>query len=65
MEGFMKGSTNHCYIQNIEALDLAVSQIFFVCVSPIVSLWALSVAMETTILIQFAPNHNAVNSSTQ
>ena len=32
-----------------------------IVVFPIVSLWELSVAMETTILIQSAPKSNAVN----
>ena len=36
-----------------------------VLVFPIVSLWELSVAMETTILIQSAQKPNAINSSTQ
>ena len=34
-------------------------------VFPIVSLWELSVAMETSIFIQSAPKPNAVNSPTQ
>ena len=34
-------------------------------VFPIVSLWDLSVAMETTILIQSAPKPNAINHPTQ
>ena len=34
-------------------------------VFPIVSLWDLSVAMETTILIQSAPKPNAINPPTQ
>ena len=39
MAGFMKGTIEHCYIQNIEALGLVVSEkkIFF-NVFPIVSL---------------------------
>ena len=35
------GTTKHCYIQNIEALGLLVSEKFFL-VFPIVSLWRLS-----------------------
>ena len=51
LAGLMKGTTKHCYIQNIEALGLVI----FFYVFPIVSLWEVSVAMETTILIQSAP----------
>ena len=35
------GTTKHCYIQNIEALGLLVSEKFFLVFS-IVSLWRLS-----------------------
>ena len=52
LAGLMKGTTKYCYIQNIEALGLVI---FFYYVFPIVSLWELSVAMETTIWIQSAP----------
>ena len=37
---------------------------FFFFVFPIVSLWGLSIAMETTILMLFAPNTNAINPPT-
>ena len=53
LAGLMKGTTKHCYIQNIEAQGLVI----FFYVFPIVSLWELSVAMETTILIQSAPKN--------
>ena len=36
------GTTKHCYIQNIEALGLLVSEKKFFLVFPIVSLWRLS-----------------------
>ena len=40
---FIMGTTKHCYIQNIEALDLLVSEKkFLFLVFPIVSLWRLS-----------------------
>ena len=38
---------------------------FFFSFFPIVSLWDLSVAMETTVLIQSAPKPNALNPLTQ
>ena len=53
LEQFRMGTTKHYYIQNLEALGLVVSDNFFGF--PIVSLWGLSVAMETKILIQSAP----------
>ena len=48
-------------IRNIKAVGLVVSDKKIVLVFPIVSLWDLSVAMETTILIQSAPKPNAIN----
>ena len=53
MAGLMKRTTRHCYTQNMKALGLVVSEkedfyMFF----PIVSLWELSVAMETRVLIR-------------
>ena len=55
LAGFMKGTIKHCYIQNIEALGLVVSEkIFFIYFFPIVSLWEVSVAMKKTIWIQSA-----------
>ena len=66
LAGLMKGTTKHRYIQNIEALGLVVlKKKKFFYVFPILSLWELSVAMETTILIQSAPKPNAVNPPTQ
>ena len=56
---------SHCYIPNIKAVGLMVSEKKIFLVFPIVSLWDLSVAMETTILIQSAPKPNAINPLTQ
>ena len=57
------GTTKHCYIQNIEALagpcGFREEDIF--SFFPIVSVWELSVAMETTILIQSATKPDAIN----
>ena len=39
--GFMKGITKHCYIQNIEALGLVVSEKNIFHVSPTISLWQI------------------------
>ena len=39
---FIMGTTKHCYIQNIEALGLLVSEKKIFLVFPIVSLWRLS-----------------------
>ena len=43
---------HHCYTQNMKALDLVVSEkkIFLLCF-PIVSVWKLSVALKTRVLI--------------
>ena len=38
---FIKRTTIHCYIQNMKALGLVVSEKIFFYVSPIVSLWEL------------------------
>ena len=46
-------------------MGLVVSEKKILLVFPIVSLWDLSVAMETTILIQSAPKPNAINPPTQ
>ena len=46
-------------------MGLVVSEKKIFLVFPIVSLWHLSVAMETTILIQSAPKPNAINPPTQ
>ena len=58
MAGFMKRATRHCYKQNMKALCLVVSEKkIFICF-PIVSLWELSVAMETRVLIRPGPKPN-------
>ena len=50
--GFIKRTTIHCYTQNMKALcHVVLEKIFFSCF-PIVSLWKLSVAMETRVLIR-------------
>ena len=46
-------------------MGLVVSEKKIFLVFPIVGLWDLSVAMETTILIQSAPKPNAINPPTQ
>ena len=53
------------HTKHIEALGLVVLKKNFFFVFPIVSLWELSVAMETTILIHSAPKPDAVNPPTQ
>ena len=65
MAQFMKRTISHCYIPNIKAVGLVVSEKKIFLVFPVVSLWDLSVAMETTILIQSAPKPNAINPPTQ
>ena len=59
LAGFIKRTTIHCYTQNMQALGHVVSEkkIFFK-VFPIVSLWELSVAMETRVLIRPGPTPN-------
>ena len=58
LAGFMKRTTRHCYTQNMRALGLVVSEKkIFICFS-IVSLWELSVAMETRVLIRPGPKPN-------
>ena len=59
MAGFMKGITKHCYTQNIKALDLMVSEKKIFYVFPIITLWELSVAMETRVPIRPGPKPNA------
>ena len=55
LAGFMKRTTRHCYTQNMRSLGLVVSEKkIFICFS-IVSLWELSVAMETRVLIRPGP----------
>ena len=46
-------------------MGLVVSEKKIFLIFPIVSLWDLSVAMETTILIQSAPKPNTINPPTQ
>ena len=58
LAGFMKGITYHCYTQNIKALGLIVSEKKIFYVFPIITLWELSVAMETRVSI-FGPKPNA------
>ena len=59
MAGFMKRTTGHCYTQNMKALGLVVSEKkIFLYVFLIVSLWELSVAMETRVLIRPDPKPN-------
>ena len=54
----MKRTTRHCYTQNMRGLGLVVSEKkIFICFS-IVSLWELSVAMETRVLIRPSPKPN-------
>ena len=58
MAEFMKRTTRHCYTQNMKALGLVVSEKkVFICF-PIVSIWELSVAMETRVLIRPGPKPN-------
>ena len=55
LAGFIKRTTIHCYKQNMKAMGLVVSEKFFFYVFPIVSLWELSVAMETRVLFRPGP----------
>ena len=56
LAGFMKRTTRHCYTQNMRGLGLVVSEKkIFICFS-IVSLWELSVAMETRVLTRPGQN---------
>ena len=58
MAEFMKRTTRNCYTQNMKALGLVVSEKkIFICF-PIVSLWELSVAMETRVLIRHGSKSN-------
>ena len=65
LAGFIKRTTIHCYIQNMKALGLVVSEKIFFYVFPTVSLWELSVAMETRVLIQPGPKPNTTFPSPQ
>ena len=55
LAGFKKRTTIYCYSQNMKALGHVVSEKKIFYVFPIVSLWELSVAMETRVLIQPSP----------
>ena len=55
LAGFIKKTTTHCYEQYVIALGLVVSEKKIFYVFPIVSLWELSVAMETRVLIRPGP----------
>ena len=59
LAGFMKGITKCCYTRNIKALGLIVSEKKVFYVFPIITLWELSVAMETRLPNQSSPKHNA------
>ena len=57
---FIKRTTIHCYTDNMKAPDLVISEKnFFFMFFPIVSIWELSVAMETRVLIRPGPKPNA------
>ena len=64
LAGFMKGLLNIATYKILKLGTLCFRRRFFYAF-PIVSLWELSVAIETTILIQSAPKPNAVNPLTQ
>ena len=53
-----EGITKHCCTQNIKALGFMVSEKMFY-VFPIITLWELSVAMETRVPIGPGPKPNA------
>ena len=60
LAGFIKRATIPFYTQNMKGLGLVVSEKnFFFYVFPIVSLWELSVAMETRVPIRPGPKPNA------
>ena len=58
LAGYIKRTTIHCYIQNMKALGLVALEENIFYVFPIVSLWELSVAMETRVLIRPGPKPN-------
>ena len=64
MAQYMYRIISHCHIPNIKAVGLVVSEKKIFKFLPIVSLWELYVAMETTIFIQTAPKPNADNPPT-
>ena len=47
-----------CYMQNMKSLGLVVSEKIFCLFFPIASLWELSVAIETRVLIRAGPKPN-------
>ena len=58
LEGFIKRTPIHCYIQNMKALGFLVSEKFiyiYIHIFPIACLWELSVPMETRVLIPPGP----------
>ena len=55
----IKDNPKHCYIQNITALGLMVSEKMIILCYPFVSQWKLYVAMETRVLIRSGPKPNA------
>ena len=65
LAGFIKRTTTHCYIQNMKALSLVVSEKEIALCFPIVSPWELSVAMEARVLIRPGPKPNATFSPPQ
>ena len=58
LAGFIKGTIIHCYTQNMKALALWFGRRRLFYVFPIVSLWELSNAMETRVLIGPGPKPN-------
>ena len=63
LAGFIKRTFTHCYIQNMKALGLLVSEkkiCFMLFFFSIESLWELSVAMETRVLIRPCPKPKTI-----
>ena len=56
----MKRVTKQCYTQNIIVLGLMVSENKIFYVFPIITLWELSVTIETKVQIGSNPKHYAV-----
>ena len=59
LAGFMTGITKPSYTQNIKGLGLMASEKKIFYVFPIITLWELSVAMETRVPIGSGPKPNA------
>ena len=59
LAGFIKRTTIQCYTQTMKGLGLVVSEKKIFYGFPIVSLWELSVAMETRVPIRPGPKPNA------